>query len=111
MKAPLEIHENIFSTGELQGIEQSLVVKTQAGLAVIAGCSHPGVRKIFEAASQLGDIKFLVGGLHGFNEFTILKNLDRVCPTHCTQYKKKIRKLYPEMYLEGGAGRVIEIET
>ncbi|MBW2115809.1 MAG: MBL fold metallo-hydrolase, partial [Deltaproteobacteria bacterium] len=46
VKGPLEIYENIFSTGELSGIEQSLIVKTEAGLVVIAGCSHPGVREI-----------------------------------------------------------------
>lgn len=109
VKDPLEIHENIFSTGELQGIEQSLLVKTEAGLVVIAGCSHPGVRNIFEAASRVGEIKFLIGGLHGFNEFNILKNLNKVCPTHCTQYKKEIKNLYPEKYIEGGAGRLIEI--
>ncbi|CAD7767264.1 MAG: hypothetical protein DNFNHJIP_00672 [Candidatus Argoarchaeum ethanivorans] len=43
VKEPLRIHENIFSTGELGGIEQSLVVKTELGIVVIAGCSHPGV--------------------------------------------------------------------
>ncbi|HDD45412.1 MAG TPA: MBL fold metallo-hydrolase, partial [Candidatus Desulfofervidus auxilii] len=30
--------------------------------------------------------------------------------THCTQYKSKIKSLYPEKYIEGGAGRIIEIE-
>ena len=35
LKEPFKIHENIFSSGELKSIEQSLVVKTQKGLAVI----------------------------------------------------------------------------
>jgi 7,8-dihydropterin-6-yl-methyl-4-(beta-D-ribofuranosyl)aminobenzene 5'-phosphate synthase len=109
VKAPLKIHENIFTTGELRGIEQSLIVKTEGGLVVVAGCSHPGVRDIFEAASRLGEINVLIGGLHGFNEFNIVRDLEKVCPTHCTRYKKEIKALYPDKYLEGGVGRVIEI--
>ncbi|MBW1702438.1 MAG: MBL fold metallo-hydrolase [Deltaproteobacteria bacterium] len=109
VKGPLEIYENIFSTGELSGIEQSLIVKTEAGLVVIAGCSHPGVREIFREASRLGKIIALIGGLHGFNEFNIVRDLEKICPTHCTQYKKEIKALYPDKYLEGGVGKVIEI--
>jgi len=109
VKAPMKIHENIFSTGELRGIEQSLVVKTEAGLVVIVGCSHPGVKEIFEEASRHGKIKFLIGGLHGFNEFNLVRDLEKICPTHCTQYKKEIKALFPDKYVEGGAGRVIEI--
>lgn len=106
---PLQIHENVYSTGELQGIEQSLVVKTEKGLAVIAGCSHPGVGNILQAASQWGKVSALIGGLHGFNQFDLIKDLDLVCATHCTQYKAEIKKLYPEKYIEGGVGKVIEI--
>ena len=43
IKAPFEIRHNIFSTGELGGIEQSLAIRTDRGLLVIVGCSHPGV--------------------------------------------------------------------
>ncbi|MEA3222151.1 MAG: MBL fold metallo-hydrolase, partial [Thermodesulfobacteriota bacterium] len=47
----LEIHDGVFSTGELSNIEQSLIIKTKKGLAVIAGCSHSGVTNILDAAS------------------------------------------------------------
>ena len=53
---PLQISEDIFSTGELQGIEQSLAVKTSRGIVVVTGCSHPGVSNILDAASCLGKI-------------------------------------------------------
>ncbi len=52
VKESLKISENVFSTGELKNIEQSLVIKTEHGLVVIVGCSHPGVNKILKAASQ-----------------------------------------------------------
>lgn len=110
IKEPLEILSGVFSTGELKGIEQSLAVRTEKGLAVIAGCSHPGVENILNSASQFGKPYALIGGLHGFNQFDVIRDLNLVCPCHCTQYKSEIRSLYPEKYVSGGAGRIIEIE-
>ncbi len=118
VKEPIKICEGVFSTGELQGseqapygdeIEQSLVISTDRGQVVIAGCSHPGVKNILEAASTHGRIHALIGGLHGFSEFDLLKGIDIICATHCTQFKAKIKSLYPDRYIEGGAGRIIDI--
>ena len=109
VKGPVEIHENIFSTGELKGQEQSLAIKHNKGVVVIAGCSHPGVREILKAASSYGKVVTLIGGLHGFKEFDLVQDLESICPTHCTQFKQKIRQLYPDKYIEGGAGRIITI--
>jgi len=109
IKEPFQIHKNVFSTGELRGIEQSLAVKTGKGVVVIAGCSHSGVGNILNAASSFGNVYALIGGLHGFREFGLLRDLNLVCPTHCTQFKSEIRKLYPEKYIEGGAGKIIMV--
>ena len=109
IKEARQIHENVFTTGELKGIEQSMIVKADKGLVVIVGCSHPGVKNILDAASKFGKVYALIGGLHGFNEFDVIKNLELICPTHCTMYKAEIKKLYPGKYVEGGAGRIIEI--
>jgi len=106
-----EIYENVYSTGELSDIEQSLIVKTNKGVVVIVGCSHPGVEKILNTVSQVGKIYALIGGLHGFNKFEILKDLELICATHCTQHITEIQDLYPEKFVSGGAGRVIEILT
>ncbi len=104
---PLELHENIFSTGELGRIEQSLVIRTPSGLVVIAGCSHPGVGRILNAASAWGKVRALVGGLHGFRDLYLLKDIDLICPTHCTQFIPEIKSRFPAAYVSGGAGRVI----
>jgi len=109
VKGPLEIYSGVFSTGELKGIEQSLAVRTEEGLTVIAGCSHPGVEYILNSASQFGSPYALIGGLHGFSQFDAIKDLNLVCPCHCTQYKPEIRSLYPKKYVSGGAGREIDI--
>ncbi len=104
----LEICENIYSTGELDNIEHSLVVREENNVAVITGCSHPGVEKILEKASQFGEVKTLIGGLHGFKNFLVAKDLNIICPAHCTQHIQKIKELYPDKYVEAGAGRVIK---
>jgi 7,8-dihydropterin-6-yl-methyl-4-(beta-D-ribofuranosyl)aminobenzene 5'-phosphate synthase len=109
VKKSCSIHENIYSTGILEGTEQSLAVKHGNKIIVVAGCSHPGVGKILEAGSKFGKVAMLVGGLHGFKNFDLIHNLDFVCPTHCTQFIRNIKALYPEKYIEGGAGRVINI--
>ena len=107
VSGPMEIYENVFSTGELDNIEQSMAVKMDEGIVVIAGCSHPGMAHILAAASQFGKVYAVVGGLHGFSEYDLFKELKLICPTHCTQHKQEIKSLYPDQYVEGGAGQVI----
>ena len=64
---------------------------------------------ILGTAEKFGKIHAIIGGLHGFSEFELFKNLELICPTHCTQHKAEFKKLYPQKYVEGGAGRVVEI--
>jgi len=105
---PMKLFENIFSTGELDHIEQSMAVKTDKGLVLVVGCSHPRMNHIFEAVSQFGKIYAIVGGLHGFNQYELFQDLGAICPTHCTQHITEIKSKYPEKYIEGGVGRIIE---
>jgi len=109
VKDSVEIFENVFSTGMLSGIEQSLVLRMDKSSLIITGCSHPGVENIIKSASQFGNPSVLIGGLHGFRNFELVKDLDFICATHCTQYKRQIKDLYSDKYIEGGAGKIIEI--
>ena len=69
-----EIAGNIFVTGEIPGIykgksmsEQSLIVKTEKGLSVITGCSHPGIVNILERVKSFFSLRrfySVFGGLH-----------------------------------------------
>ena len=108
VETSIKLHEGIYSTGELDGIEQSLCIETNEGIVIIAGCSHPPMKHIVDAASQFGKVSGIIGGLHG-NGPEHLRNLDLICATHCTQYKREIASLYPEHFIEGGAGKVIKI--
>lgn len=105
---PTNLYEYIFITGELGKQEQSLAINTEKGLVLIIGCGHPGVGKIIDSISQFGNVHTIIGGLHGFEEFKVLENIEKVCPSHCTKYKNKIKSLYPEKYIEGGVGEVFE---
>jgi 7,8-dihydropterin-6-yl-methyl-4-(beta-D-ribofuranosyl)aminobenzene 5'-phosphate synthase len=111
VKDAQQIREGVWTTGELgKGIkEQALVLKASKGLVIIVGCSHPGVRKIFSAASKFGKISSVVGGMHGFDDYALLEGLDLIVPTHCTVNKRKIAELFPEAYVEGKAGLEIVI--
>ncbi len=105
----IKITENVFSTGELENIEQSMAIQTEKGLVLVNGCSHPQMSNILEKASTFGKVYAVVGGFHGFSEFELFKEMDLICPTHCTQHKKEIESLYPDKVIEGGAGKIIEL--
>ena len=97
VKKPTKLYEGIYSTGELDGIEQSLCIETEKGIVIIVGCSHPRMEHILKTASQFGKVYGIIGGLHG-NRPETLKNLELICATHCTQYKSEIKSLYPVSY-------------
>ena len=106
---PVEMQKGIYSTGELDGIEQAMVVETSKGLVLLVGCSHPQMKTILGTASQFGTVYGIVGGLHSTNPLD-LKGLGLICATHCTRQKSRIKALYPQAYIPGGAGRVIEVD-
>lgn len=103
-----EIGKDLYSTGEIEGREQSLIVNSQKGLILVVGCAHPGLEPILESASQYGELYALVGGLHNFNNFEMLEDFQFICPTHCTHYKNEIQTRYDSIHTEGGVGKVID---
>ncbi len=105
----IQISEKVFSTGELEGVEQSLALKTNKGIVVVVGCSHPGVSKIIDAVSRFGKVYGIIGGLHGFHNFDRLQGLSLICPCHCTQYKSEISRLFPEQHVACGTGLELEL--
>ena len=106
---PEQIYPGFYTTGELDQIEQSLIVETKRGLVIIAGCSHAAMDKMLDAARNFGTVYGIIGGLHGFNRYDLFSALQWICPTHCTQHIQEIAKRFPKAYVEGGAGRVFEI--
>lgn len=98
-----EIDKNIYLSGSLQAgykglgiVEQALVLKTDNGLTVVTGCSHPGIINIIKRVKEnLSDnIHLVIGGFHLLNkntqevkdiidEFRKL-GVKKAAPTHCT---------------------------
>jgi len=109
VKGPVQIRENIFSTGELEEVEQSLVLKTDRGIFVLTGCAHLGMRSILSAAAKFGEIYGIAGGFHGFHNFEVFSGLSLICPCHCTEYKQGVKNFFKDRALECGAGLVIEL--
>jgi len=110
-----KICTQVYTTGEIEGSylirktrtyikEQSLIIFSKKGLVVISGCAHSGVDKILKSASKFGKVHALIGGLHDFEEYNLLKDISLIVPTHCTINKNKITKLFPKKCLEGGVG-------
>lgn len=82
--------------GTVEMNELSLAVSTPKGLAIIVGCSHPGVEKILEAAASIDrNLYTAIGGFHLVmtpasevrRVASVLHDtlkLQRVAPAHCT---------------------------
>lgn len=97
---PRELHPGVYSTGELERMEQSLCVETERGIVVIAGCSHPKMENILKAADRFGNVHGIIRGLHGTKPES-LDDLALICATHCTQKKQMMKTMYPKAHKEG----------
>src|SRR5688572_26426414 len=82
--------------GTLEMNELSLAIRTPRGLAVVVGCSHPGVEKILAQAAKIDPRLYTVtGGFHLVRtpEAEVQRvarflhddlKVERVAPAHCT---------------------------
>lgn len=101
------IGDKCYTTGILDKIEQSLILKTTNGGILFVGCAHPGMEVILPAAGEVARIRAVIGGFHGFDHYTLLNDMELICATHCTQHKNEIKNCFPDKYLEGGVGQII----
>lgn len=109
--------------GTLEMNELSLAVRTAEGLAVVVGCSHPGVEKILEQAAKIDSRLFLVtGGFHLVRTpepevrrvADVLRDVlkvEQVAPAHCTSELgfSVFRNLFGQRFHEAGLGAVIAL--
>ena len=52
----------------------------------------------------------IVGGFHGFNNFSIIEDLDYICPCHCTALIKDLKKTFPNVTFDCGVGKIIDLD-
>jgi 7,8-dihydropterin-6-yl-methyl-4-(beta-D-ribofuranosyl)aminobenzene 5'-phosphate synthase len=103
--------------------ELSLAIRTPEGLAVVVGCSHPGVEKILEVATKIDPRLYTVtGGFHLvvsppeevqrvasiLNETLKIK---RVAPGHCTSELgfKVLMEQFKDRFDQAGLGQSINL--
>jgi 7,8-dihydropterin-6-yl-methyl-4-(beta-D-ribofuranosyl)aminobenzene 5'-phosphate synthase len=125
---PLEVVPGVFlfktvsdEKGTLELNELSMAIKTPKGLAVIVGCSHPGIERILAAASQIDPKLYtVVGGLHLVDKSdpevtNIVANLEgkwkleRVAPGHCTGEfaQTELERVFKDRHDHPGLGEVV----
>ncbi len=125
VRESMQICENVYSTGQLGRLiqEQSLIIRTDKGLVIVIGCSHPGIVNIVNTAKDLikDDILLVMGGFHlewatkGRIEKIIsaFKQLGVRCvgPCHCSGHKARslFEKHFGSNYINTGAGKVITL--
>lgn len=109
--------------GSLEMNEASLAIRTPKGLAVVVGCSHPGVEKILEEAAKIDSQLYTVtGGFHLVltpeeeiqRVAAVLHDslkIERVAPGHCTSELGFAIFLdrFKERFDRAGLGRVISL--
>jgi 7,8-dihydropterin-6-yl-methyl-4-(beta-D-ribofuranosyl)aminobenzene 5'-phosphate synthase len=109
--------------GTMEMNELSLAIRTPKGLAVVVGCSHPGVEKILEGAAKIDpNIYTVTGGFHlvltptpeiervaGVLHDTL--KVVRVAPGHCTSEPGFVVFMdrYKDRFDVAGLGAVIAL--
>jgi 7,8-dihydropterin-6-yl-methyl-4-(beta-D-ribofuranosyl)aminobenzene 5'-phosphate synthase len=127
VKGPVEICENVHSTGILGRWmkEQGLVIRTQAGAVLLTGCGHPGAKIMVNAGKTSGcdDLLLVMGGFH--LEWSTRKKIEKlisqfkklgvrnVGPAHCSGDKARalVERHFGQACIKIGAGKVIVVES
>ncbi len=109
---PAKICDRVHTTGELGTSikEQSLVLETKSGMVVITGCAHPGIAEIIKTVSGFGRVYGIIGGFHGFSDYSLLRGVEFLSPCHCTRHLSEIVSRFPDAYQKNGVGRVFTFE-
>jgi 7,8-dihydropterin-6-yl-methyl-4-(beta-D-ribofuranosyl)aminobenzene 5'-phosphate synthase len=109
--------------GTLELRELSLAVRSEDGLVLLVGCSHPGIETILQAARPLGNkISVIFGGLHLVTTpDTVITRIasamrDKwgvisIAPGHCTGEPAfaELQRVYGRRYRYAGLGAIVEI--
>lgn len=125
VEEPIEVCENVFSTGEMGDRikEQSLIINHHKGLIIVTGCSHQGIVNILKHAKKLFNkpIYMVFGGFHlggtpdeELNEIVQSFQdigVEKCGATHCTGNRAIafFKKAFGENFLEMGTGKILEI--
>ena len=108
--------------GTLELVELSLAINTPEGMAIVVGCSHPGIDKIVAASAAINPrIHVVAGGFHLVvtsdadieKIVTGLRNnfkVEYVAPGHCTGEPAftALKTAFGDRYRYAGLGTTLE---
>lgn len=125
------ITDNFYTTGEIPAEykgkdipEQALVVRTDMGISVVTGCSHPGIVKMLEDIKKSfpsQSLHLVMGGFHLLdkNRRTIRSIVEefrrigvkKVGPAHCTGKKatRAFKREYQDDFIPISVGLTLDI--
>jgi 7,8-dihydropterin-6-yl-methyl-4-(beta-D-ribofuranosyl)aminobenzene 5'-phosphate synthase len=123
---PCEVCPCVRSTGEMGRAikEQSLVIHTKTGVAVVTGCAHPGIVRIARKAREISGTQpeLVLGGFH-LNSASdqqlksIIGDLralgvKRAAPCHCSgeRARQSFGEAFPAGVVQAGAGTQVCLE-
>ena len=122
----MEICDDVWSTGQAGKWvkEQSLIIRTVAGMIVMVGCSHPGIVNILAKAKELinDNILLVIGCFHlewagkgkiekiiSFFEQSGVKYVG-LCHGSGERAKELFEEHFGRNYIKVGAGKKITLE-
>lgn len=120
---PVKIADNIWLTGTMMNIEQSLIVDSPKGSIIVTGCSHQGIVNILKKTIEINnkEIFLVFGGFHLLQhsekavegiitEFNKLK-VNKCGASHCTggPQIQQFKDSFGENYFELAAGKIFNI--
>ena len=126
--APLEVAPGVHlislvseTVGTKELRELSMAVETPRGMILVAGCSHPGIERIVEAAKAIGpDVHMVFGGFHlpAATDRDIARiaaalhdtyDVNLIAPGHCTGEPAfyRFKNTWKDRYRYAGVGSVI----
>lgn len=126
-----QITENIYTSGCLEVIykgsrlsEQAMLVRTEKGISIFCGCSHPGILTIVNRAKDIfpgEEIYAAIGGFHLMEQdCRVIRCLaeelqkagvKKTGPAHCSgsEAENIFREVYAENFLDIKAGSIFFI--
>jgi 7,8-dihydropterin-6-yl-methyl-4-(beta-D-ribofuranosyl)aminobenzene 5'-phosphate synthase len=128
VEAPLEVAPGVHlislvseTVGTKELRELSMAIETPQGMVVVAGCSHPGIERIVEAAKGIDrNVHMVFGGFHlpAATDQDIARiaaalhdrfEVDLIAPGHCTGEPAfyLFKRTWKDRYRYAGVGSVI----
>ncbi len=98
----LEIEKNLVISGQIKDFipEQSVYLKIKNNeIVILVGCAHPGLEKFIMQAKNIGRIKAIIGGFHGFKKLSYLEDVEFIGACHCSRNINLIKETFPSQFL------------